>query len=160
MIAKMFRDAIPTIELMRRRGLLHFDLHWENVLTDGEQLYFADLGLAISETFDLAAKEGGFLTHHASTYDFALFARGLLRLIIRLPGGDDTLVQQVCLAHDRLSAALGIGIPEPLAKLLDQYGSLAWSAHTYMRQLKLDSASPYPRLAMEEALASAGPSSN
>ncbi|MFI7135214.1 hypothetical protein ACIBQ1_56840 [Nonomuraea sp. NPDC050153] len=33
---------------MNSRGLLHFDAHFENILTGGQRLYFADYGLAVS----------------------------------------------------------------------------------------------------------------
>jgi hypothetical protein len=53
---------------MNARGLLHFDVHFQNVLTDGERLYFADYGLAISSEFDLAPDEKRFFAEHQA-YD-------------------------------------------------------------------------------------------
>jgi hypothetical protein len=49
---------------MNARGLLHFDLHALNVLTDGEQLYVADFGLAICDDFELAPAERAFFEAH------------------------------------------------------------------------------------------------
>jgi hypothetical protein len=49
---------------MNERGLLHFDLHRQNVLTDGEQIYVADFGLAICADFDLSPPERGFFETH------------------------------------------------------------------------------------------------
>jgi len=34
-----------TNSFMRERGFIHFDAHFENILTDGESLYFSDFGL-------------------------------------------------------------------------------------------------------------------
>lgn len=42
---------------MNTRGLLHFDAHFENILTDGQRLFFADYGLAISSRFELSRDE-------------------------------------------------------------------------------------------------------
>lgn len=42
-------------EFMSARGLVHFDAHFSNLLTDGKQVYFADFGLALSRGFDLSA---------------------------------------------------------------------------------------------------------
>lgn len=42
---------------MSSRGLIHFDAHFANILTDGRRLYFADFGLALSSRFDLSADE-------------------------------------------------------------------------------------------------------
>ena len=46
---------------MNARGLLHFDAHFQNILTDGERLYFADYGLAISSRFNLSEEEVDFV---------------------------------------------------------------------------------------------------
>ncbi|MGA4844917.1 hypothetical protein ACOBQB_00960 [Streptomyces sp. G5(2025)] len=53
---------------MNACGLLHFDAHFENILTDGRQLFFADYGLAISSRFELAQGEADFFDQHR-TYD-------------------------------------------------------------------------------------------
>jgi hypothetical protein len=46
------------------RGMLHFDLNAYNVLTDGEQLYAADFGLALASDFDLSPAERTFFEAH------------------------------------------------------------------------------------------------
>ncbi|MFI6644555.1 protein kinase family protein [Streptomyces sp. NPDC050504] len=53
---------------MNARGLLHFDAHFHNILTDGRRLYFTDYGLALSSRFDLSPSETGFFERHR-TYD-------------------------------------------------------------------------------------------
>lgn len=62
-----------TAAFMNDRGVLHFDLNAFNVLTDGEDLYVADFGLAIRDTFDLAADERAFFAAHG-LYDRAYVA--------------------------------------------------------------------------------------
>ncbi|WP_246239425.1 protein kinase family protein [Acrocarpospora corrugata] len=69
---------------MSSRGLVHFDAHFQNVLTDGRLLYFADFGLALSSQFDLSTDETEFLNSHL-TYDRHYTAGHLLRF--HLPGG-------------------------------------------------------------------------
>ncbi|WP_306970387.1 protein kinase family protein [Streptomyces afghaniensis] len=53
---------------MNSRGLLHFDAHFQNILTDGRRLYFTDYGLALSSRFDLSPSEADFFALH-QTYD-------------------------------------------------------------------------------------------
>jgi hypothetical protein len=53
-----------TASFMNERGMLHFDLHQHNVLTDGEQLYAADFGLAMCADFDLSPDERDFFETH------------------------------------------------------------------------------------------------
>ncbi|MFF8401556.1 hypothetical protein ACF06P_07965 [Streptomyces sp. NPDC015684] len=48
----------------RAQGLLHFDAHFENILTDGRRLFFADYGLAISSRFELDKDEADFFDRH------------------------------------------------------------------------------------------------
>ncbi|WP_051944056.1 protein kinase family protein [Streptacidiphilus rugosus] len=63
---------------MRERGLVHFDGHFANVLTDGRRLYFADFGLALSSRFELSAAERAFLAEHRH-YDHFYTVSHLLR---------------------------------------------------------------------------------
>ncbi|SEN94617.1 hypothetical protein SAMN05216267_1013123 [Actinacidiphila rubida] len=53
---------------MNARGLLHFDAHFENILTDGRRLFFADFGLALSSRFELGQDEREFFALHRA-YD-------------------------------------------------------------------------------------------
>ncbi|MEV0560694.1 hypothetical protein [Dactylosporangium sp. NPDC050588] len=59
------RDAIA---FMNGAGLWHFDGHFDNILTDGRQVYLADYGLALHEGFDLTGPERAWLREHAD-YD-------------------------------------------------------------------------------------------
>ncbi|MEV5182668.1 protein kinase family protein [Streptomyces werraensis] len=52
------------IAFMNANGVLHFDVHFENILTDGRRLFFTDFGLAFSSRFDLAKDEVGFFERH------------------------------------------------------------------------------------------------
>jgi len=49
---------------MNERGMLHFDLHRANLLTDGAQIYVADYGLALCADFDLEPAEREFFEAH------------------------------------------------------------------------------------------------
>jgi hypothetical protein len=66
--AMVKRELEPGISFMNARGLLHFDAHFENILTDGRRLYFTDYGLAISSGFELSEDESEFFARHES-YD-------------------------------------------------------------------------------------------
>lgn len=58
------RELAAGISFMNSRGLLHFDAHFQNLLTDGRRLYFADYGLALSSRFELSADESVFFEQH------------------------------------------------------------------------------------------------
>jgi hypothetical protein len=62
------------------RGMLHFDLHFHNVLTDGAQLYVTDFGLALCSAFELSAAERDFFDQH-QLYDRCYLANYLVKWI-------------------------------------------------------------------------------
>jgi hypothetical protein len=66
---------------MNSRGLLHFDAHFENILTDGRRLYFTDYGLAISSQFELSQDEAGFFGRHQA-YDRRYTATYLVNWLV------------------------------------------------------------------------------
>ena len=71
-------QLFAAVALLRRNGMVHFDAHFGNVLTDGETVYLADFGLLNAAGFDLTKPERAFLGRHAH-YDYAetIFAVGI-----------------------------------------------------------------------------------
>jgi hypothetical protein len=67
-IAMVERELAAGTSFMNARGLLHFDAHFENILTDGRRLYFTDFGLSLSSRFELSCAEADFFEEH-QTYD-------------------------------------------------------------------------------------------
>lgn len=64
----LLSERLPeAITAMHDLGILHFDLHLRNVLTDGTEVYVSDFGLATSPAFDLDNAERDFL---AATGDY------------------------------------------------------------------------------------------
>lgn len=49
-----------TVSFMNAQGLLHFDAHFENILTDGRHIYITDFGLVTSSRFELSDSERAF----------------------------------------------------------------------------------------------------
>jgi hypothetical protein len=70
------RQLLDGAAFLRAQGFVHFDAHFDNVLTDGAQVYFADFGLAMCERFSLSEAERRFLERHRD-YDLAYIAAGL-----------------------------------------------------------------------------------
>jgi serine/threonine protein kinase len=57
-------DLRRTIDFLRSKGIIHFDAHFHNVLTDGEQTYLTDFGLVLDKSFALTSDEEFFLDQH------------------------------------------------------------------------------------------------
>jgi hypothetical protein len=55
------RGLADAVAFLGANGLLHFDAHGRNVLTDGRRVYLTDFGLATSTRFDLSVEERAFV---------------------------------------------------------------------------------------------------
>jgi len=73
-------DLRTTIDFLRNKGIIHFDAHFHNVLTDGEQTYLTDFGLALDKSFALTKDEASFFEQHIF-YDYGEVLRNLGHLI-------------------------------------------------------------------------------
>lgn len=72
-------------DLMSNRQFVHLDAHFENLLTDGKQLYLADPALAVTPAFDMTSDERAFLERHRA-FDRSYMAAQLVRWITQNVG--------------------------------------------------------------------------
>lgn len=117
---------------MNARGMLHFDLHAQNVLTDGEDIFIADFGLAVCEDFDLSAEERAFFETHR-LYDQAYVAYATHRWLAGPRDPQPILTAALAARAARL---------DPVAKL---FGA-------FLEALGEDKRTPFPAEALETAL--------
>ncbi|MEW2494786.1 protein kinase family protein [Streptomyces nodosus] len=80
-LALVERQLMATADFLQVHELLHFDAHFENVLTDGRRLYLADFGLALSPRFLLTPEERAFYDRHHG-YDHAYMAAQLVNWLV------------------------------------------------------------------------------
>lgn len=140
----MVEDELEAgISFMNARGLLHFDAHFENILTDGQRLYFADYGLAISSGFELSEGEAAFFDEHRG-YDRNLSLTHLVNwLTVALYGyGPQERGEFV------RSCAEGVtpeGAPAGIAALLVKHAPLAAVVGDFHRRFqRVSRTTPYP----------------
>lgn len=79
-LQKTLNDLWRTIAFLRTKGIIHFDAHFRNILTDGEQIYLTDFGLALDKSFALTEEEEIFFERN-SLYDYGEVLRNLGHLI-------------------------------------------------------------------------------
>lgn len=72
----VLEELFGTIEFLRARGVIHFDLHYQNVMTDGQRTYLTDFGLVLDQSFTLSEEERAFFDRNA-LYDYARCVSGL-----------------------------------------------------------------------------------
>ncbi|MET7296623.1 protein kinase family protein [Streptomyces griseoloalbus] len=131
------------ISFMNARGLLHFDAHFENILTDGRRLFFADYGLAISSRFELARDEADFFDRHR-TYDRCYTVTHLVNwLAVALHGYEpDERRAFVRACAQGMSSG---DMPAAVAAVLVRHAPVAAVMGDFYRRFQQESrATPYP----------------
>lgn len=132
-----------TNQYMNAQGLLHFDTHFHNILTDGEQLYYSDFGLALSTQFELTPSEIEFFNVHHH-YDEACMAVNLLHSIVTALYGDEkqwvTQLKKI-LIEKRSNNKM---TPE-IKSVIERYAALAMVMDEFFQKLQKESKkTPYP----------------
>lgn len=80
-LKKPLDDLRTTIAFLRKKEIIHFDAHFNNILTDGDQTYLADFGLALDRSFTLTREEKFFFEQN-KFYDYGEILRNLSHLIV------------------------------------------------------------------------------
>ncbi|MFD5779165.1 protein kinase family protein [Streptomyces sp. NPDC126933] len=134
---------------MSSRGLVHFDAHFNNVLTDGRLIYFADFGLALSSGFELSEDEAEFLSDHLA-YDGCYIANHLLRH--HLPDGVRGNVEHEPFLHNWIAGERSEGVAPALAAIIDRHARAAMVLDRFHhRLLTASKRTPYPAADIEQA---------
>lgn len=135
---------------MSSRGLVHFDAHFSNVLTDGRLLYFADFGLALSTGFELSTAEAEFLSSHL-IYDSCYTASHLLRHhMLKGLGGDAG--HEACL-REWITGGRPDGVPLEITAIVDRHARAAVIVDEFHRRLRVESKrTRFPAAEIKRAL--------
>lgn len=148
----LFEDAWKTFDFMKAQGMVHFDAHLNNILADGEHLYFSDLGLVSSDKFDLSPEEQAFLKQHVASYDYALFALGLFPPLKKLTGLTPEKAMALMGAPDVEAQAKALGVPAAFSKLMGRFGKLSAAMAEFFDAIIKSKSTPYPQDKLEKAL--------
>ncbi|MFK0256250.1 protein kinase family protein [Streptomyces sp. NPDC090445] len=136
---------------MSSRGLVHFDAHFRNLLTDGRLIYFADFGLALSSGFELSAAEERFLSDHLA-YDRHYTASHLLRyhLVDRVRGGTEADV----FLQEWIAGRRPDGVQPEIAAIIGRHARAAVVLDGFHRRLLTESKrTPFPAAELDRAAA-------
>lgn len=141
------------ISFMISRGLIHFDAHFNNILADGQGLYFADFGLAMCSRFRLSEAEARFFACHRS-YDRSYTMTHLanwLETARRAPANRDPAMSEY---H---AARAPVSLPASAEAVIERYTPVTVIADEFWRRLRQDKDTPYPADELERACVQAGP---
>ncbi|MFC4033214.1 protein kinase family protein [Streptomyces polygonati] len=137
-------------EFMSKRGLVHFDAHFNNLLTDGRLVYFADFGLALSRDFELSPKEGAFLSDHL-VYDRCYAPGHLLRH--HLPDGLRGGAEHGTFLREWVAGHRPSGVPGDIGAIIDRHAPHAIVLDDFHRRLITQSKrTPFPAAEIRRAL--------
>ncbi|MEU6086688.1 protein kinase family protein [Streptomyces sp. NPDC047085] len=138
-------------EFMSGRGLVHFDAHFNNLLTDGRQVYFADFGLALSRDFELSAAERQFLADHL-VYDRSYAPTHLLRH--HVPDDVRGGVEPGAFLRAWVAGRRPGSVPPGLAEIIDRHAPHAVVLDDFHHRLLTRSKrTPFPAVEVQQALA-------
>ncbi|MFE2225212.1 protein kinase family protein [Streptomyces kronopolitis] len=144
--AMVERELAAGTSFMNSRGLLHFDAHFENILTDGRRLYFADYGLALSSGFELSQDEAAFFDRHR-TYDRCYTATYLVNWLVTALYGYQREDRQgrYALVRAYAEGKRPTGIPQEAAAILARHAPIAAVMSDFNRTFQRRSRrTPYP----------------
>ncbi|OIJ99883.1 hypothetical protein [Streptomyces monashensis] len=138
---------------MSSHGLVHFDAHFANVLTDGRLLYFADFGLALSSGFELSATEAKFLSDHLA-YDHCHTVSHLLRH--HLPDGLGGGVEHEAFLREWINGHQPDDVPREIAGIIDRHARTGVAMSEFHRRWFTDSKqTPFPATEIERTCGTA-----
>jgi hypothetical protein len=140
------------VAFLSARRFVHFDAHFGNLLTDGDRIYFADFGLALSSEFDLSEAEERFLEDHLD-YDRHYTANHLLRhhLVAGVRGGIDKDV----FLNEWIAGWRPDDVVPEIAAMIDRHAHSAVVLGGFHRRLMTRSKrTPYPADELDPAYGS------
>ncbi|HLF77578.1 MAG TPA: hypothetical protein VJB57_08810, partial [Dehalococcoidia bacterium] len=131
-------QVFQSIAMLRANGVVHFDAHFANVVTDGAAHLLTDFGLWLDSQFELSAEERAFLQRHID-YDYGevLMSAGdtLTWTFFLLPEGErEAIRRELGIHRTDGNAAIGrilIARLEDLAGLMPVEGVLLEAVRRY-----------------------------
>lgn len=144
--AMVERELEAGIAFMNARGLLHFDAHFDNILTDGQRLYFTDYGLAISSRFELSPEEARFFDRHQAydrCYTATYFVNWLVTALygFQVDDRDGRYAAVRAYAEGRQH----VGVPAEATKIIARHAPIAAVISDFNRKFqRLDRRTAYP----------------
>jgi len=147
------RNLKAITSFINLRGLLHFDAHFNNILTDGHDLYFSDFGLATCTQFDLSESESDFFKknhNYDQCYTMAYFVEWLLT---ELFGAENWAIGNYNAVLHEYASGKGRPLPPAIEKIVMRYLPIAIVMNEFFLKLKECKATPYPTSELERVCA-------
>jgi hypothetical protein len=130
-------NLLAVTSFMNARGMLHFDANFENILTDGNRLYFTDFGLVLSSEFTLSDAELDFFNKHKNYDRYSTMAHFTYSIITTLHGKKNW--------KEKLKEHTTSKLTKSLAqKIINRYMSITFTMEKFYQSLRKGKSTPYP----------------
>jgi len=144
-------ELLDTAAFLRENGLLHFDAHFGNIMTDGRRLYFGDFGLATSSRFELSRAESDFIALNA-THDERYVETQLVNWLVTALAEPERADRSAFI--ERVAAGEKPGeLPKAVWDVVERHAPVAAIMNDFYGKLYLeDRATPYPAEALRRVV--------
>jgi len=146
-IAMVDSNLRDITNFINSHDMLHFDMGFRNILTDGKRLYLADFGLALSLSFNLSSAEQDFFERHRNYDKYCTTAHLVNWLVVNLYGEEKfkEVLQEYAKGRS----------PKKLAPLIQsiitRYAPIAIIMDDFFRKLRADKkTTPFPAAKLAE----------
>ncbi|MCQ6560495.1 protein kinase [Paenibacillus mendelii] len=141
MVDSNLRSAVS---FMNANELLHFDVHFRNILTDGYRVYISDFGLATSSRFELSDSELEFLELNKA-HDGCFVVTELVNWIVRVLGGVMNLSEIIDFIRRYAEGEKSREIMDSAAAVIKRYAPIAMViVDFYMNLVSVSRTTPFP----------------
>ena len=139
------------LHVFHDQGLLHMDAHFENVLTDGGELFLSDFGLTIARGFQLDAEERAFFAQHGSFDRCTVLTSSVHALVSHYDPQPDDWRQPLRALLEGSESGLDTA-PSGVRRYLRERGPVAIATGAFFPRLVSDPTTAYPQAVLQAHL--------
>jgi len=141
MVDSNLRSAVS---FMNANGLLHFDVHFRNVLTDGYRVYISDFGLATSSRFELSDCESEFFELNKA-HDGCYVVTELVNWLVTVLGGTVNRRERIDFIRRYAKGEESPVVMDLAAGIIKRYAPIATVMNNFYTNLVFESrTTPFP----------------
>jgi serine/threonine protein kinase len=141
MVDSNLRSAVS---FMNANGLLHFDVHFRNILTDGYRVYITDFGLATSSRFELSDSELEFLERNKA-HDGCYVVTEFVNWLVTVLGGAMNQTERVDLIRRYAEGEKSLELMNEATVIIKRYAPIALVMNEFYTNLgSVSRTTPFP----------------
>lgn len=134
----------PAVAFMNAHGLFHFDVHSQNVMTDGHGVYITDFGLTASSRFELSPPEREFLMRN-QRHDHAYVVTDIVNEVLRGLTDCGAWDERIAFLRRVVDGAAPTPLMGPVSTLVQRYAPTALVMNQFYWDLARQSRqTPFP----------------